>query len=386
MDAPNGRGARLSLCMIVRDESKFLAGCLESVRGLVDEMIVVDTGSTDDTAAIASAAGARVYPFAWRNDFAAARNESFSRCTAEWVLFLDADERFAAGQEESLRRLLDDADASAYTLLVRSRATMPTGPSVQVMPYARLVRRDGRFRFEGTIHEQISPSIERAGGTVKPSALVIEHLGYGQGVDVLRKKAERNIPLLRERLRKNPNDAYACYQIGNTASMFGDYAGAKEYLRRALRPGGMQDPLRALVWNLLAETELRTGSPGEAEKCCRASLALVPVQMTARWYLVGAHIERKDFAAALVPLGEILAMFFDVPTPPPVGISVDLQMEESVVRQIMGQCCWKTGDTQAALRCFSEALRLDPSSPGIQANFATALRAAGPVPQAGAAR
>ena len=377
MDDTHGRKPRLALCMIVRDESKFLAGCLESVRGFADEIVVVDTGSVDDTVAIASASGARVYPFAWRDDFAAARNESLRHCTAEWVLFLDADERLAPAQEEALAGCLDDRGAAAHALLVRSRATLPTGPSVQVMPYARLFRNDPRFRFEGTIHEQITPSIERAGGVIRPASIIIEHLGYGQGVDVLRQKTERNLRLLHERLRKNPLDASACYHIGSTASMFGRYGEAKEYLRRALGVKGLPQSFRAIVWNLLAEAGLRTGRPAEAEQCCRASLALAPVQLTARWYLVGACVERKEFAAALIPLREILAMFFDVPSSPPIDVSVDLQMDESVVRQIMGQCLWKTGDTVSALRCFAQALSLNPSSPEIRSNFAVAMNAAG---------
>jgi tetratricopeptide (TPR) repeat protein len=380
MERRKDRRIRLSLAMIVKDESRFLPGCLESVCGVADESILVDTGSTDDTVAIAASHGARVFHHMWRDDFASARNESLRQCTGEWILALDADERLAPGQEELLRRCLGDRDVAAWTVLVRSTATMPTGPSVQVMPYARLFRNDPRYRYEGTIHEQISPSIERACGKISPSALVIEHLGYGQGVEVLRRKAERNLRLLHERLRRNPRDSYACYQIGNTASMFQRYGEAKEYLRRALRQGGLPGSLRALVLNLLAEAELRTGNAAGAEECCRDSIALAPVQLTARWYLVGAKVEKKDFAGAVGPLREILAMFFDVPSPPPIDVSVDLQMEEWRVRQITGQCLWKTGDTAGALLCFADALRLNPASDEVHANYATALRALGAQP------
>jgi len=369
----------LSLAMIVRDESQFLEGCLLSVRGIVREIVIADTGSTDDTVAIARRHGASVFSVPWRGDFAAARNETLDRCTGEWILVLDADERFADGQEEQLRACLENAGAAAFTLLVRSAAVLPTGPSVQVMPYARLFRRDRRVRFEGTIHEQISPSIERAGGRIIPTSIVIEHLGYGRGVDVLRKKAERNLPLLRERLARDPDDAYAAYQLGNTATMFMRYDEAKPYLRRALRPGGLSASLQALVWNLLAEAELRTGCPAEAEKCCRASLALAPVQMTARWYLAGTFIERKDFAGAVVPLDEILAVFFGTASPPPPGVSVDIRIDEWKVLQIRGQCLWKTGDAAGALRSFTAALRLKADAPDLRANYAAALRAFGPV-------
>src|SRR5271156_3302650 len=94
---------RISLCMIVRDEAAMLPGCLESVRGAVDEMIVVDTGSRDATIRVAEGAGAWVLPFEWIDDFAAARNHGIARATGEWVLVLDADERLAPGAPEGLR-------------------------------------------------------------------------------------------------------------------------------------------------------------------------------------------------------------------------------------------------------------------------------------------
>lgn len=376
MERRGGIQPMLSVAMIVRDESKFLPGCLDSVKGVADEIVVVDTGSKDGTAAIAAAHGCRVVNVAWRDDFARARNESLRWCTGAWVLMLDADERLAPGQEQALRSCCTDGAASAYMLLVRSRSTLPTGNAVHVMPYARLFRNDPAFRFEGTIHEQIAPSIVRAGGNIVSSAILIEHLGYGQGVEILERKAGRNLRLLHERLRKNPSDAYACYHIGSTASMFQRYGKAKEYLRRALRPGGLPDPVRAIVWNLLGEAELRTGAPAEAEACCRSSLEIAPVQVTARWYIVGAHVARKDYAAALVPLREILAMFFDAPSRPPLDVAVDLEIEESIVRQITGQCLWKTGDAASALESFAHALRLNPSSPEIRSNHDVALAAA----------
>ena len=367
----------LSLSMIVRDESKFLDGCLRSVRGIASEIIVVDTGSADDTAEIAAGHGAKVFHSRWCDDFSASRNESLRHCTGEWVLVMDADERLAPGQEGRLERCLEDREAAAHTLLVRSVSTLPTGPSVVVMPYARLFRRDPRIRFEGTIHEQISPAIERVGGKTARSSLVIEHLGYGLGVAGLQRKTERNLRLLHEQLRKNPHDAYAAFQIGNAASMFQRYDEANVYLRRALALGGLGKPLQALVWNLLAEAELRKGSPAGAEACCRASLGFAPTQVTARWYLVGAYIARKDYAAAVRAIREILGMFFEIPDPPATGLPVDLQLDEGNVRQIMGQCLWKMGDTFAAVKCFARALQLNPADPGIQANFATAMRATG---------
>jgi len=102
----------LSLSMIVKNEEPFLAHCLDSVRGLVDEMVILDTGSTDGTLEIARAAGARVFQSPWRDDFSAARNASLEKATGDWILILDADEELPASEHAPLRQV-DDASIEA---------------------------------------------------------------------------------------------------------------------------------------------------------------------------------------------------------------------------------------------------------------------------------
>ncbi|HXX63628.1 MAG TPA: glycosyltransferase [Bacteroidota bacterium] len=364
----------ISLAMIVRNEARYLPGCLESVRGIVDEIVIVDTGSTDGTPEMAAELGARVYSFPWNDDFAGARNESLSHCRCEWILVLDADERLAAGQKEPVRQCARARGAVAHTLLVKGTATLPAGPSTQVMPFERLFRNVPGIRFEGTVHEQVASSIRRMGGVVSPSSIVIEHLGYAQGPEALERKAERNRRLLLARLAKSPNDAYACYHMGNMAAMFQQYEDARSYLRRALAADGLPPPLRAVSWALLAEIALRMGRLVEAAGCCRSSLALAPRQMAARWYLVGTFVQTKDYTAACACLREILQMFFEGAPPAALDVSVDVYVDEWRVRLITGQCLWKIGDTSSALRSFEAALRLNPQSQEILSNLALARR------------
>ncbi len=99
---------KLSLCMIIRDEQEMLPGFLDSVANLWDELIVVDTGSTDDSVRLVEAAGARLIHFSWIDDFSAARNASLESATGRWILFLDADERPAAGLVQEIRSLVED--------------------------------------------------------------------------------------------------------------------------------------------------------------------------------------------------------------------------------------------------------------------------------------
>src|SRR5262249_15334550 len=140
---------RVSLAMIVRNEEANIAACLASVAGLLDEIIVVDTGSTDRTIELAHAAGARVVKFVWVDDFAAARNLSLDQATGDWIFWLDADERLDAETRKRLRRLhggLRD-ESAAYLMRQLSRPLDPSGPTTAV-DQVRLFRRrpDVRWR------------------------------------------------------------------------------------------------------------------------------------------------------------------------------------------------------------------------------------------------
>jgi O-antigen biosynthesis protein len=110
----------ISACLIVRNESQLLAGCLDSIRKLCSEIIVVDTGSTDDTCEIARGAGARVFHHRWDDDYASARNASLAHARGDWILVIDADETIAARDLPQIRRLVTRARGAGYRLLVRN--------------------------------------------------------------------------------------------------------------------------------------------------------------------------------------------------------------------------------------------------------------------------
>lgn len=296
---------RLSLCMIVKNEERYLEDCLRSVQGLVDEMIIVDTGSTDGTIDIANRYGATVIPYGWQDDFSAARNESLNHATGEWVLYLDADERLAPGQHDLIRSLLDHPDVGAYLLTIEGDHHLPSGIVHQVNAYPRLFRRLPSVRFEGKVHEQIAPAILRTGMKIVSSSVTIHHLGYAESIDAIRKKCERNIQLLRQQLRQEPHNGYLRYHIGNTLTVLEQYEAARQELERALREKHLPASIRASVLNLLAEIDLREEKPIEALKHSTASLSLVPTQVLARWLLAVSEISLGAFADALKHLEEI---------------------------------------------------------------------------------
>jgi glycosyltransferase involved in cell wall biosynthesis len=144
-----------SLTLIARNEAGNLPACLASLRDLVDDIVVVDTGSTDDTRAVAASLGARVFDFPWRDSFAAARNEALRHARGRWVLWLDADEVFDEPNRDKLRTLLAglrDDDPTAFVM--QQRSTAPTGAATLV-GQVRLFRNLPDLRWDYRVHEQM---------------------------------------------------------------------------------------------------------------------------------------------------------------------------------------------------------------------------------------
>lgn len=212
---------KLSLCMIVRNEEKYLEDCLKSAQDVVDEIIIVDTGSTDKTVDIARKYGAQVFFMEWANDFAKARNESLKHATGDWVLIMDADERIPSKHKENLRSLLIPTEqAISYLIYIRNYMREEDESSVLGHYMVRLFRKVPESRFYGVIHEQLYPNWGEV--TIPENTFYLNHLGYGK-LDTKEKKIEeRNLPLIRKALEdtkdRNPS-LYSFYAYYMGASL-----------------------------------------------------------------------------------------------------------------------------------------------------------------------
>jgi len=247
-------GIRISAALIVRDEEKYLEGCLASIRGHVDEIVVVDTGSVDRTVDIARSFEVKLLERRWRHDFAWARNEGLEAASGDWILYIDADERLAVPPGASLRDNLAGGDVFASRVMFR--------PTVNATPFReyRLFRNDPRLRFKGSMHETILPDLdilkESIGAQVTLSPVEILHLGYEGGSEW---KHERNLPLLRAAIAENPERLYYWYHLALTLAGLGQVDEAlaigAEGLKRA-----RENPLIAsdsAIATLLAYTHAR---------------------------------------------------------------------------------------------------------------------------------
>ena len=208
--------ATLSLCMIVKDEAANLPKCLDSVRSVVDEMVVVDTGSTDETLAIARSYGATVYSIPWNHDFAAARNTALQHVTREWVLVLDADERLVDGIGEKLRRAIANENCLVVNL-VRQEIGATQSPYSLV---SRLFRCHPDLQFNRPYHAMIDDSVMTV--LQREPQWVIEdfpetailHEGYRAEAIASRNKAQAARLAMERFLTQHPGDPYACSKLG----------------------------------------------------------------------------------------------------------------------------------------------------------------------------
>ena len=213
--------SQLALVVIARNEARCIARCLDSARAWVDRMLVLDTGSTDDTVAIAQACGAEVHHLPWSDDFARARNAALELADADWHLIMDADEWIVSGAE-GLRDTLctpllgvvcvrNDFDLNGST--AQSHAWIP-----------RLLPRG--VRYAGRIHEQPVSPLPR-----KRLPLVLGHDGYTR--TRLTSKQGRNRALLLQALQEAPDDAYLHYQLGKDCEIYGEHDAACAHYRQA---------------------------------------------------------------------------------------------------------------------------------------------------------
>lgn len=227
-------GLTLSLCMIVKDEEAMLGQCLDAVRDHVDEIVVVDTGSTDATVEIARERGARVLHHAWTGDFAAARNASFEAATGDWILYLDADEVLVEGDGPRLRELTGRVWREAMYLSETNHTGRLEDGTAVTHNALRLFRNRPEYRFEGRIHEQIAHTLpgflpER----FEPTTVRIEHYGYLGEVREAKDKSRRNLELLERQVAEGVDTPFLHFNLGSEHMALDDNAAAVDAFERA---------------------------------------------------------------------------------------------------------------------------------------------------------
>ena len=252
----------VSLCMIVRNEEANLGACLESVRGLVDEMVVVDTGSTDRTKEIARDFGAIVVDFPWVDSFAAARNVSLEHATSDYAYWMDADDRLDVENRSRLKDVfagLRRDKMVGYSMKCVCLPDPHTGATT-VVDHVRLFPLHPVIRWKYRVHEQILPALRRAGGDVRFTDVNIHHVGY-QDPALRSKKLERDIRLLRLENDEHPDDPFTLFNLGSVLLEQGRPGAALPALRRSLERSHPSDSIVRKLYALISSAHKALGSP-----------------------------------------------------------------------------------------------------------------------------
>ena len=258
----------ISLSMIVKNEEKYLRGCLDSVKEVVDELIIVDTGSTDSTVKIAEEFGAKIYNYEWTNDFSAARNFALGKSTGKWILYLDADERLSKRSVDELKKIASSGKLTGCKCTVKNPDNFNGKPNY--MRYTRLFPNNPSNRFTGAVHEQIDDSLLENGYEIIETGIEIIHTGYNVPYEEIKEKAQRNLIILKNEFSKN-DSAYNAFQLANTFSILKNYSEANTYYLLAVK-GGIKKEYKAHAYLNLSDYELKRHNVSGALEFLNAGL------------------------------------------------------------------------------------------------------------------
>lgn len=296
--------------MIVKNEEINLTRCLASINSAVDEIIVVDTGSTDQTRQVAESAGATVISFLWNDDFSAARNASLELATGDWVLFLDADEALEPGSGQILRQIVEEAHEGYFIKIINligSEGSVESSPDLVF----RLFRNNPDYRFRGAIHEQVVDVIlekNRQASFQIAEGVVLRHYGYLNQQIIEKNKKVRNLTIIKKELDNAPGNHMLRYHYGIELYRADRFAEAAEELTKA---ANNTDPKTVYYPKLLRYIALAHYGAQKYDWALEAiSLGLQFFPNYADLYYYGGliHLEQKNYAGAYEWFHRALAM------------------------------------------------------------------------------
>jgi tetratricopeptide (TPR) repeat protein len=370
---------QLSLSMIVRNEAERLEQCLASVADFVDEMVLLDTGSSDATMAIAERCGAVVHQLNWPGDFAPARNAALEHVRGEWVLVLDADEQLLAEAREPLRQLMAQPDLLVVNLLRLERGARQS-------PYSRvsrLFRRHPEIHWSRPYHSMIDDSVlallqrEPHWRVSDCEVPALSHDGYRPELLRSGNKAARLRQAMETELERHPGDPYACAKLGSLLVSEGELERGRALLRLGLETcpaDALAERYELLLHLAMAEADR---NPAQAEDLYRQALAL-PLQprvtLAAALNLAGLLLERADGRAAAAEREITLAEAAELSRAASAAAP-----ELAHGWASLGLVERRRGQLGAAIRAYQRALCLDPEQPDLHRNLAAAQLLAGDI-------
>ncbi len=346
--------ATLTVCMIVKNEAQNLERAIASVKSVADEIVVVDTGSTDGTPDVARSSGAVVVEHVWEDDFSKARNKAIETATSDWIFFLDADEYLP---EESIAEIESALAKGADAYFVRIESPLRSGAGkVFVNSFPRLFRRLPGVRFEGRVHEQILPSLLRLGAKVIPSAIVIRHLGYDLSREKMDEKLRRNLRMLEMQLDEIPQDSLTLFHLGETHNLLGEYGRAVEYYQDALGKRGLPKQIRAVCLQNLASALIKLRRYEEALKMLEGAKRLNPNLLSTHLVKSSALFGLKLYEEAETEIVKYLKKVRGRGLSTSYRLDFDPDVPSALV--LVAKCRLARGEIETARKALKDALKM----------------------------
>ncbi|MDZ7393411.1 MAG: tetratricopeptide repeat protein [candidate division KSB1 bacterium] len=346
-----GTQPTVCLCMIVRDEAELLPRCLQSVQGVVDDIVVVDTGSSDNTARIALGFGARLFHHPWQDSFSEARNWALRQVTSDWVLVLDADEELEREDAGLLRRVIQGKEHHAVFTSVLNYT-----PYGRTQLYSPRLFRHGTAHYEGIVHNQL---VHKGQSIV--SSIRIYHCGYALSPEKMNAKYERTTRLLRLQLQQNPQDLFAWYNLVHM------YRNRRQF-ELAARTGhevledlcfGGKETLFVMLCYDVACSYVEIGDLSKAESFCRRALKVNPEFIDALFVLGVVRMKMRQWEKAARAFGSFIEVRARVLASPVLHrFCLGTIDYEFLAYAFLGECVLHLGAGEQARDYFRQAMAL----------------------------
>ncbi len=305
---------RLSLCMIVKNEIGFLKPCIDSVKAIVDEIIIVDTGSTDGTLELAKKCASRMTQIAWIDDFSHARNIAVDMASGDWILSMDADSCLNGESCSPLLRAIAEPDMLAYNVMMRNHFD---DSGYETFFKTELFRRLPAVRYTGKVHEQVTPSLleimksDPKWRCATLSNVIIEHYGYMKQQTKLGKRT-RNVDLLKKALEEDPSDIYRRFKLAQALGAETDtgYRHLSIALEKLLELPSREIREQAFAHELLGNGALRLAGRNEPQKAleiCAIAESLFSIHPVTSFVRALSHYLSRDIDNSMRCAKEALA-------------------------------------------------------------------------------
>lgn len=350
----------LSACLIVKNEEKHLDRCLSSLKGIVDEIVVIDTGSTDRTLEIAEKHGAVIGHFPWINDFSAARNASLDLATSAWALWIDADEELTPESFSTIREALIRPQFGGYYVQIINLMDDVNENNQYVHLPVRIFKNIPEIRFSGKIHEQVLPCFEKhqlVPATLNNVKLI--HYGYRPSDMVEKDKVGRSLEMLEREVKENPSDSFQWFNLANVYSHSRRHEDCVRASRQAVKYLPPDVPYGPVAYQLLSSSLIALGRASEAVQVGESAKANCHFQVINQFEYSHALLKTGRASEALDAFEAMSGMSWPSDLPGDTGIISYKGLA------LKAQILVELGRYEEALLISDESLRSD-------ANFAPA--------------